>query len=402
LTAIRADLDASLMDDYGLTDLPAFRASHKPFHWYVEFNSVLANGGFDVIVGNPPYVEYAEVKRKAKYEIRGYSTEKAGNLYAFVTERVLITLRREGWLGVIIPVASVCTDGYLPLQKLLRASGELIISNFNDRPSKLFDGLEHIRLSIIIQRKSGANRAYTTKYNRWQAVERETLFETLSYTETTEFVRDGSIPKLSSVIERSILFKLFKQVKTLQYYERRGGQHKIYYTRKLGGFVQILDFVPDMYDGNGKRRNPSELKEVPFQDERTKAAFLCLLNSSLFYWFMTVYSDCRNLNKREVYGLPFNLEEIAPSTLAELSSLPQRLMDDFRSNSRMLALNYKTWGQMTVQAIYPRFSKPIIDEIDRVLAQHYGFTDAELDFIIHYDIKYRMGRDAESDGEGEA
>jgi hypothetical protein len=35
--------------------------------------------------------------------------------------------------------------------------------------------------------------------------------------------------------------------------------------------------------------------------------------------------------------------------------------------------------------------KPLIDEIDRVLAKHYGFTDEELDFIINYDIKYRMG-----------
>jgi hypothetical protein len=30
---------------------------------------------------------------------------------------------------------------------------------------------------------------------------------------------------------------------------------------------------------------------------------------------------------------------------------------------------------------------------DRVLAQHYGFTDEELDFIINYDIKYLMGKD---------
>jgi len=36
-------------------------------------------------------------------------------------------------------------------------------------------------------------------------------------------------------------------------------------------------------------------------------------------------------------------------------------------------------------------AKPIIDEIDRVLAEHYGFTDEELDFIINYDIKYRLG-----------
>ena len=45
--------------------------------------------------------------------------------------------------------------------------------------------------------------------------------------------------------------------------------------------------------------------------------------------------------------------------------------------------------------------KPITDEIvgiaspveNRVLAQHYGFTAEELDFIINYDIKYCMGRD---------
>lgn len=39
------------------------------------------------------------------------------------------------------------------------------------------------------------------------------------------------------------------------------------------------------------------------------------------------------------------------------------------------------------------------DEIDRVLAAHYGFTDEELDFTVNYDIKYRMGQE-NGDGEG--
>ncbi len=45
-------------------------------------------------------------------------------------------------------------------------------------------------------------------------------------------------------------------------------------------------------------------------------------------------------------------------------------------------------------------SKPIIDQIDTVLAQHYGFTEEELDFIINYDIKYRMGKEL-NNGEDE-
>lgn len=31
------------------------------------------------------------------------------------------------------------------------------------------------------------------------------------------------------------------------------------------------------------------------------------------------------------------------------------------------------------------------DEIDVLLAKHYGFAEVELDFIVNYDIKYRMG-----------
>ena len=56
---------------------------------------------------------------------------------------------------------------------------------------------------------------------------------------------------------------------------------------------------------------------------------------------------------------------------------------------------------LTVQCIIPKLSKPIIDQIDHALAGHYGFTEEELDFIINYDIKYRMGREAGEENEKE-
>jgi hypothetical protein len=39
----------------------------------------------------------------------------------------------------------------------------------------------------------------------------------------------------------------------------------------------------------------------------------------------------------------------------------------------------------------------LIDKIDQVLSRHYALTDEELDFIINYDIKYRMGAEAEGE-----
>ena len=50
---------------------------------------------------------------------------------------------------------------------------------------------------------------------------------------------------------------------------------------------------------------------------------------------------------------------------------------------------------MTIRKLY-KF--PIaINKIDKALAKHYGFTEEELDFIINYDIKYRMGGELEGE-----
>ena len=48
-------------------------------------------------------------------------------------------------------------------------------------------------------------------------------------------------------------------------------------------------------------------------------------------------------------------------------------------------------GTLAYTQYRPSLVKHYADEIDELLAKHYGFTEEELDFIINYDIKYRMG-----------
>ena len=67
-----------------------------------------------------------------------------------------------------------------------------------------------------------------------------------------------------------------------------------------------------------------------------------------------------------------------------------------RPNPRKKA-TYKTTGAVVYDEFNPGKSKAKIDKIDKALAEHYGFTDEELDFIINYDIKYRMGRKLDDD-----
>ena len=393
LDSLRDTLDRTLAVEYGVQPddadgYDAWRTSHQPFHWFVEFYGVMEDGGFDVIVGNPPYVEYRTVR--SDYTVKGYSTERCGNLYAMTWERT-IQLASESHIGLIVPVSAACADGYAALRELLIKNGELVISNFNDRPSRLFDGIEHNRLCIMLLNKdSQTRRIYSSTYNKWRSDERDTLFQRLTFVKTSQASHRFVLPKVGQSIESSILDKLNEAPIVSDQITERLQQFPIYYTRKLSNFVQILDFIPKIYDSSGKLRKPSELKEICFNDDGTRDGVLALLNSSLFYWLVTVFSDCRNLNKREIEMIRFNLKD--EECIARLTPVANRLMDDIRAKSQMQSINYRKLGTLRIQSTYPRLSKGIIDEIDRVLAEHYGFTDEEMDYIINYDIKYRMGR----------
>ena len=72
--------------------------------------------------------------------------------------------------------------------------------------------------------------------------------------------------------------------------------------------------------------------------------------------------------------------------LQQLAIIVHELIDDIKRKSEI-----KQQASLQIQQTFPRLSKTIIDKLDTSLAKHYGFIDEELDFIINYDIKYRMG-----------
>jgi hypothetical protein len=393
LKALEDELNRHLAGEYDVkvtnkNALAKWVRSHQPFHWFIQFYGILNGGGFDVIIGNPPYVELNELD---DYQIRGYTCAESGNLYALIMERCAALARKEAHQGYIVPVSSVSTDRYETLQKLI-VKRENHFSSYDDRPSRLFDGLEHIRLTIhIVGRQTSTPRLFSTRYNKWMSDERAALFEKLTFTEAMPALVAGTLPKLSSNVEKGIIEKLAEQHRKLCVFYTADTKHRIFYSRKVGHFLQILDFEPCVLDGNGERRPPSEFKELKFATQDHAKLALCCLNSNLFYWFITVFSDCRHVNKREVDSFCIDLATIGESGWKDrLLELASSLMADLRKNSenRIMRFSHDT---LTVQCIYPKASKPIIDEIDTILAKHYGFTPEELDFIINYDIKYRMG-----------
>ena len=283
LDRLRDELDRHLATEYGVdpkntSAYDAWRASHQPFHWFVEFHGIISKGGFDVIVGNPPYVEYRTIKDS--YSVHGLTTEKCGNLYGMMMERS-ITMAGNGRFGMIVPVSGACTDGFAPLRSFLAASGDMVVSHFNDRPSKLFDGIEHCRLSIfLLNVGSSVDKVFSTTYNKWQAAERDTLFQNLAFIESTTADPSDILPKFGHSLEPSVLQKFHRIPSTIKLSAKGSAPESIFYTRKLSSFVQILDFIPAIYNADGKLRKPSELKEIKFNDQRNRDGVLAFLNST--------------------------------------------------------------------------------------------------------------------------
>ena len=65
--------------------------------------------------------------------------------------------------------------------------------------------------------------------------------------------------------------------------------------------------------------------------------------------------------------------------------------------STLVGASHSITGTISYEQFRPRLAKLVIDEIDTVPAGHYGFTAEELDFILNYDIKYRLGRSTENE-----
>ena len=140
--------------------------THKPFHWLVEFYGIMKEGGFDVIIGNPPYVQYRNIWND--YTIMNYETETCGDLYAYVMERSLVVLNPTGRCGMIVPISLPSTDRFLELRSLIANICDINwISTFAMRPSKLFDGADkHLCIFLSMKGSNGSDVKFTTKYHR--------------------------------------------------------------------------------------------------------------------------------------------------------------------------------------------------------------------------------------------
>jgi hypothetical protein len=378
LRPLRLDLDRFLAADYDMRNVASdeafkkWRGSHRSFHWFVEFYGILKSGGFDVVIGNPPYVDYSKVRDVYAVPQLVFTTLDCGNLYTLVVERTKHLVRSR--YGFILPLSSTNANGNASFQALVRRSATLHISHYAVRPSKLFNGVD-MNLTIILGCEGGLKAENTSMFRRWPSSFREFLFSTLQYATHDVTIKRNAFPKFGNPTELSAWSKLQSPADRIVHHIHS----KPSVTLAFHGFGRywrkcILQKLSDNY-----QKFKVESRLAPYA--------ICILNSQLAYWYWIVSSDCYRFTKTDALNLTVP-DSIKYQRFEKLST---RLLTSYEENAIIQSKTARNGKVTKEKQFFPARSKSILDEIDTLLAEHYGFTEEELDFIINYDIKYRMG-----------
>ena len=400
LSNLNDSLNDYLGNDYGKSrkkkrEFEDWLKSHQPFHWFAEFyDTINLKGGFDLIIGNPPYVEYSVNKFDYIIKPNNFKSYPSRNLYSFTFERGKQILHTDSRIGMIVQISSVSTPNMKTMVEEIKYKSENTwLSNYATRPSYLFDGVT-MNLTIILSEKSQNDfkQIYSTKYLRWNPDSRKYLFDNLTYNRinSKSLLFNFSIPKLTSPLENRILDKIVIDRKPIAYYlsDKIITSQKIYYRTAGGRYFKI--FIDKEFGSESKSN-----KVKCFNNEYINHVLISVLSSNLWWWYYTLHFDMYNCKDYMMFNFPFDY--LKCKKIKELESLGKSLSKDLIKNAQDKLQDYNTTGERNQILFKPSLSKSIIDEIDKVLVGHYGFTEEELDFIINYDIKYRMGKELEED-----
>jgi hypothetical protein len=284
-----------------------------------------------------------------------------------------------------VPVSTISGEHYRPLNQLLRAK-QLWISSYSNRPGKLFAGVEQ-RLAIILLGNREARTLLASAYRHWYEPERVHLFATLTYAAASTWETTGMPLKAGSARAEAIFARL-AQRQGFPLLNNPQPNAAVWVHNGPTYWVRALPFEPNTAQ-KGQRSN--HYCKIPVNSQERAFVLTAILSSSTFYFFYKLISNCRDLGQKELRLFPLGvLHPAREARLAQLGRLlAQRLKNTAERRTRRYASEQGIY-KVSYEEYYPARARELLDEVDCVLAEHYGFSDEELDFLLHCDLKYRL------------
>ena len=297
--------------------IASWSKTHKPFHWFAEFPSVWREGGFDVIVGNPPYINITGQNRdRLDYRITGYITQNCPDLYTVCIERAASLLNKRGRFTMVVMHSLCFSQRYESLRVYLaECFSRLWISSYAKRPDSLFSGSADVRNTIVVASIAGTSSLQTSRCRRWPSIGRPTMFATLEYTEPHRALMfcgpTQQWPFVDSATVAAAFTKIAQTQVRLSSSLVRKSEFEIGYKKVAYASLGLFLDAPPIVDPDGKPARTTSLEGwLYFKSEnRRDLAFLALASRWAYLWWM-MYGDEFNVTRGVLTALPCDIEKM--------------------------------------------------------------------------------------------
>ncbi len=382
LKGLSLELDRYQAHDYGINPANAkafadWRASHQPFHWFAEFYGVMRESGFDVVIGNPPYV----AKRKVTgYTVKGYATADCTDIYAWCLERVIGIAHPKAHTGMIVPLSLSFSGDFDVLRKLLYARYRTNwFSHFARIPAALFAADVRVRNTIHIGKLgSGTHNAqYTSRLHRWFEEARPHLFDTLSYSSFEPALWNGRTPKLNTTRLIQAYEELLRKGKSIAQSLRKNGPD-LYFKKTAYNWLAFSLSPPPCFTSDWQPLSDSNSGLVHFSNESDRDIALALLNGKIEFCYWVALGDDLNFPKWTFSELPIALAMLSDVREQLLKITPQ--LKDAIDKSTVFKLNAgKQVGSFNLAKC-----RHTTNQTDQIIAHAIGFSEVWDDIELLY------------------
>ena len=378
-------------------------ANNSFFLWHTWFNDVFkragGNGGFDIVIGNPPYgAKLDDVQKKVlkslyqttqtlKDKNNKKLTVQKGSMdtYTMFIELAYNIMRVNGCMTMIVPISLTSSDSLSGVHNILKSKcDDIYISSYAVRPQPVFKNAM-VNTSILAFRKTGkpCSGIYATKmYRKGKNFNLQMLVEHLQFVEVKNLMLFGRIPKISLEIEKDILQKLSGCDKLKSYIRESGTA--VYYRFAGGRYFKVVT----------NYSNGSSAERAIYFDDKYANAIGCILSSNLSFWFYQIYSDNLNWKNCEIESTP--IPPLSDETIEKLDELYKEYLADIEANAnKRLTSGGSTYTVDSFKEYKIGKSKAIIDKIDDLICPLYGLNAEETYFIKNYEIGFRLSGEEE-------